>query len=84
MGVPRKKSRQNVELCQHCDGTGRTSPQTFPEQQVKAGNASYIASLKKGAMSMSERGKRGGRPRRTLKSEVEKFLSEVERRESTS
>ena len=84
MGVPRKKSRRNLELCQHCDGTGRTVPQSVSDGNRKSGNASYIASMRKGGLSMCERGKRGGRPRRTLKSEVEKFLSEVERRESTS
>ena len=55
--------RESDVICPMCDGKGRILSQSVKGRAVKAGNASYRKSLEPGQMSMSERGKLGGRPR---------------------
>lgn len=59
----KRRYRQEQVLCPHCKGTGRVITDTVRARAVLAGNTAYLNSLKPGAMSMSERGKMGGRPR---------------------
>ena len=54
----------NDDICILCDGSGRTGAQDRHSRAVKAGNASYVKSLEPGQLSMRERGRKGGRPRR--------------------
>ncbi len=63
MPATKRGYRQEQVLCPHCEGTGRVITDTVRARAAKAGNATYLASLKSGALSMSERGKMGGRPR---------------------
>ena len=55
--------RESDVVCTHCHGTGRMAGQTVQARARKGGNASYMVSLRPGRMSMSERGRLGGRPR---------------------
>ena len=59
----KRRYRQEHVLCPHCKGTGRVITDTVRARAALAGNAAYLASLKPRALSMSERGKMGGRPR---------------------
>ena len=58
-----RTKRESEVCCPMCDGSGRIMSRTVKARAVKGGNASYVKSLQPGQMSMSERGKRGGRPR---------------------
>ena len=53
--------RESEVLCPHC--RGRVTGSTTTERSRRGGNSSYIHSLQPGAPSMSDRGKKGGRPR---------------------
>ena len=55
--------RDSTELCAVCQGTGRILSDFAVAKAKRAGNASYLASLAPGKLSMSERGKLGGRPK---------------------
>lgn len=55
--------RDSTELCAVCQGTGRVLSKSAVAKAKRGGNASYQVSLMKGQLSMSERGKLGGRPR---------------------
>ena len=55
--------RESVALCPHCRGKGLVIAPTATERARKGGNRAYINSLQPGALSMSARGKKGGRPR---------------------
>ena len=55
--------RESEVCCPMCDGSGRILSRTVKTRALKGGNSSYLKSLQPGQMSMSERGKRGGRPR---------------------
>ncbi len=55
--------RKEVEKCPHCKGTGRVNMHTVQARAKANGNATFLKSLKPGALTMSERGKMGGRPR---------------------
>jgi len=52
------------DLCPTCGGSGG-SEKSRVSRATKGGNVAYVNSLKPGGLSMSERGKRGGRPRVT-------------------
>ena len=54
--------RENEGLCHLCHGTGRVLSNAALARAKKGGNASYLASLGSGSLSMSDRGKLGGRP----------------------
>ena len=59
-------------LCSTCHGTGRIPSSSANSRAKRAGNASYLRSLGPGELSMSARGRRGGRPKeRTLAALVE-------------
>jgi len=53
-------------ICPYCGGSG-SRPGFRPGSRLaavrKGGNIAYLKSKEPGQMSMSERGKRGGRPR---------------------
>lgn len=49
-------------LCAHCYGTGRVTAESVSARAQRGGNASFLVSLQPGRLSMSERGRRGGRP----------------------
>ena len=55
--------RENIELCAVCRGTGRTLSNSALAKARRGGNASFLSSLSPGQLSMSERGRQGGRPR---------------------
>ena len=55
--------RESLQLCEACHGTGQVLSATALARAKRGGNASYLASLGKGQLSMSERGQRGGRPK---------------------
>ena len=56
-------ARDSTELCASCQGTGRVLSESAVAKAMRGGNASYMTSLQKGELSMSERGKLGGRPK---------------------
>ena len=53
----------STSLCAVCHGTGRVLSQLAVAKAKRGGNVSYLASLNSGRLSMSDRGKLGGRPR---------------------
>ena len=61
-GVRGRFERDNAELCAVCHGTGRVIKQSAVAKAKRGGNANYLASLGSGSLSMSDRGKLGGRP----------------------
>ena len=75
--VNRKQSQEQVgpeleTLCSTCQGTGRIPSSSVNSRAKHGGNASYLRSLGPGALSMSARGRRGGRPKeKTLAQLVE-------------
>ena len=54
--------REGQTLCPACHGTGRVSTQSVSARARLGGNSSFLRSLEPGALSMTERGRRGGRP----------------------
>ena len=68
MGGPQHKGRRRYRreaevICGHCHGTGRVTTDTATARSRRGGNTSYLRSLEPGGLSMSERGRLGGRPR---------------------
>ena len=59
----RRYRREAGALCAHCHGTGRVTTNTVMGRSRRGGNKSYLRSLEPGGLSMSERGRLGGRPR---------------------
>lgn len=55
--------REAEAVCPTCDGKGRILTRNARTRARKGGNASYLKSLQPGSLTMSERGKKGGRPR---------------------
>ena len=62
--------RQAETICPLCDGKGRILSESIRTRARQAGNASYLKSLEPGQISMSERGKRGGRPKEPTLAEL--------------
>ena len=62
--------RESQETCPMCDGTGRIISIAIIARARKGGNAGYLQSLIPGQSPMSQRGKRGGRPKEPTLSEV--------------
>lgn len=58
----RRYHRDSLALCPSCHGSGRVLSPSVVARARRGGNASYLVSLGPGRLSMSERGKRGGRP----------------------
>ena len=75
--INRKRSNDAVgpeleTLCSTCHGTGRIPSSSANSRAKRGGHASYLRSLVPGELSMSARGRRGGRPKeRTLAELVE-------------
>jgi hypothetical protein len=60
----RKRYHREAEaICPTCDGKGRILTRNVRTRARAGGNASYINSLRPGSLTMSERGRKGGRPR---------------------
>ena len=55
--------REALTLCPTCEGSGMVLSETVKERARKGGVHSYLKSLEPGQLSMSERGKKGGRPK---------------------
>ena len=49
--------------CPTCSGSGQVVSQDWRGRSRKGGNVSYRRSLEPGAISMTQRGRQGGRPR---------------------
>ena len=62
-GRLRYRREADGALCPHCHGTGRIMTDTSTARSRRGGNASYLGSLQPGGLSMSERGRLGGRPK---------------------
>ena len=54
--------REAVDICPSCKGTGRVTSEGVKSRARKGGVHSYLRSLEAGQLSMTERGRRGGRP----------------------
>ena len=52
-----------IDLCPTCRGSGLATSPSVVARARKGGTASFLASLGNGRLSMSDRGKRGGRPK---------------------
>ena len=59
----RRYLREADVLCDACHGTGRVQSTSSTARSKRAGNASYLRSLEKNQLSMTQRGRLGGRPR---------------------
>ena len=55
--------RDSLEKCQCCGGSGLVVSEAVRAKAKIGGNVSFLKSLQKGELSMSERGKLGGRPK---------------------
>lgn len=55
--------RHGAEVCPLCKGTGLIMSNAWREKGRKGGVRSFLVSLEHGQLSMSQRGKHGGRPR---------------------
>ena len=58
----RRFRREAEAICPLCDGKGRILSESVKTRARQGGHASYLKSLEPGQQSMSDRGKRGGRP----------------------
>jgi RecJ-like exonuclease len=67
----RKRYHREAEaLCPTCDGKGRILTRNTCTRARAGGNASYLKSLQPGSLTMSERGKKGGRPRSPTRADL--------------
>ena len=55
--------RHSLEICQCCGGSGLVVSEAVRARAKIGGNQSFVKSLRRGELSMSERGKLGGRPK---------------------
>ena len=62
-GAKMRYFRESQMRCPTCEGSGRVVAESVSARARSGGNASYLASLGIGRLSMSERGQRGGRPK---------------------
>jgi len=58
-------------VCPICGGSGRVTSASRQAAARKGGNISFLRSTRPGAMSMRQRGRRGGRPRALTLADVE-------------
>ena len=73
---PKKAGKASFErhgrgICPTCKGSGKVTSQDWESRSRKGGNKSYLNSLDPRAMSMAERGKRGGSPRSLTLADLE-------------
>ena len=59
----RRYHRDSLALCPSCHGSGRVLSSSTRARATRGGNSSYLASLGRGRLSMSDRGRLGGRPK---------------------
>ena len=57
-------------MCPACGGTGRVHTESIRDRARKGGNAAYLQSLLPNHISMSQRGKLGGRPKNPNLSQI--------------
>lgn len=62
-GARGRYRREALAICAHCHGTGRVTTDTATARSRRGGNVTYLASLRPDRLSMSERGRLGGRPK---------------------
>ena len=60
---PKGRYSNSETLCPFCEGKGRVASRMPGARGRKGGNVAYLKSLEPGAMSMADRGRKGGRPR---------------------
>ena len=72
----KRRIEKDTDICPTCRGTGRVSSKTMSTRGRKGGNAAYLKSLHNGELSMSARGKLGGRPRELTLAELLKLKDE--------
>ena len=63
--------RESTGLCAVCQGTGRVLTQSARARARRGGNTSYLTSLASGRLSMSDRGRLGGRPKEPMLEELQ-------------
>jgi len=71
-GGRRSWGRHGAEVCPLCKGTGLVTSGAWRAKARKGGIKSFLISLQPGQLSMSERGKRGGRPRALRIEDIER------------
>ncbi len=60
---PKGRYSKSETICPFCEGKGRVASRMLGARGRKGGNVAYLKSLESGAMSMADRGRKGGRPR---------------------
>ena len=63
LAAKRRFDREGQALCPACHGSGRVLSPSVIAKAKRGGNACYLASMGDGQLSMSERGRKGGRPK---------------------
>ena len=63
--------REALQFCPTCDGTGIVKSEVFKARARKGGVNSYLKSLQAGHLSMTERGRMGGRPKEPTLADLE-------------
>ena len=66
----RRFVRETHEICLACGGSGLTTNDSITVRAKKGGRAAYLSSTRPDRPSMSQRGRRGGRPRESTLFEV--------------
>ena len=66
----RRFVREHHEICLACGGSGLTTRDSITVRAKKGGRATYLSSTRPDRPSMSQRGRRGGRPREITLAEV--------------
>jgi len=65
-------TKHGAEICPLCGGTGVLASSVWREKGHKGGVRRFLVSLQLGQLSMSERGKRGGRPKALTIEDIER------------
>ena len=60
IAAKRRYKREAEEICPTCQGSGRVLNENAKAKARKGGNVGYLKSLEPGALSMAERGRKGG------------------------
>ena len=74
-GAKTRYERDSTGLCAVCHGTGRVLSQSAVAKAKRGGNATYLASLGSGGLSMADRGRLGGRPKELTLDQIAKRQS---------
>lgn len=68
----RSWAKHGTKACPLCGGSGIITSNTWLERARKGGIKSFLLSLQDGQLSMSERGKYGGRPKALTIEDIER------------